>query len=289
MGFLNSRLTRALLIVAVAIALASPAVVYAGGKDSRGGHDSGGAAGAAAESVGGANANVDLNVTDGQGDERVGDVSSNQTGAGPHTGAKGRGAGGEDVVRAGTVAGAHVLTGAKTSTGTTATHTTGTHTTGTHTTGTHTPGIGTTGTGGTSSGGTMTTASNTTETTTAGGPSTTAGETTAAGAVSEIPPIPSGTAAVTAPSAAALPAAAPGQPATTAAPPTPPLGAQQTTPGAPAPQQMAAGTAQVKPRTLPFNGLAPAWAAFITGGRWAGSLLGMLGLLLLVRGFRKFV
>lgn len=250
MRLLNSTLARFFLVVAVATALATPAMVYAGARDGRGGQDAGGAAGGAAESVGGAHAgNVD-GLTDGQGDERIGDVRSNQTGAGPHTGAKGRGAGGEDVLHAVAVTGGGV--------------TTGTHaTTGGHTTVT----------GGTTAGGTATAGFHTTATPAAVGPSTTTGETSTVG-TGEVAATTTETAVVTPPAAAA--------PATT-----PPLGARQIAPAAPALQQVALGTSQAKPRTLPFNGLSPAWAALITDGRWAGSLLSMLGLLLFVRGLRK--
>jgi hypothetical protein len=40
-------------------------------------------------------------------------------------------------------------------------------------------------------------------------------------------------------------------------------------------------------RRLPFTGISPAWAMLLGAGRWAGMLLGALGLLLLVRGMKQ--
>jgi hypothetical protein len=71
-------------------------------------------------------------------------------------------------------------------------------------------------------------------------------------------------------------------------PSVPVLGAGQTAMGPAAPgQRFVLGTPRVRPRTLPFTGLSAAWAMLISNGRWAGILLGALGLMLLVRGLRR--
>lgn len=271
---------------AIIVMLMAPgAIVYAQGND-RAGHDIGADGAQHGSDTGASGPNKERSTTGkDMNSDVVGDSRSNQTGAGPHTGASGLGAGGDDKTTAGHVTTSSTTTGHVTSHVTSSVTTSGEVSTSSTTTGHVTSGV-------TTSGGP------TVAETPSGSVSGAGGVTAAAPAGSEAGAQAPGAAGVVTTTPAGLEAgtatpapgagAAPG--ATAISPPSvPPLGAAQTAaaPPAPAVQHVAVSAQQTKPRTLPYTGLSAAWAMLISGGRWAGMLLSALGLLLLVRGLRR--
>lgn len=240
----RSKLARILMVGAVLMALTMPGtIVFARDGGGHGGHDADGGHHDAANgghgdvdkggggTAGGGN-HVETSSPDaGRNGDTMGDLKSNM-----HTGAKGRGAGGDDKFELGA------------------------------------------GTTGVTTAGAPAHAAAVTESPRSGAVGATPG---AAGIEAAHSPASVGTAG--APGGAVAPGT------TAAAPPSVPvLGSEQTAIGPTTPgQRMVLGAQQTGPRTLPFTGLSAAWAMLISGGRWAGVLLGLLGLTFLVRGLRR--
>ena len=249
----RSKLARILMVAAVLMPLTMPGtIVFAqdggghGGHDADGGHhdaangghgdvDKGGGGGA-----GGGSHKETTSPDAGRNGDTMGDLKSNM-----HTGAKGRGAGGDDKLELGAPTTTGVSTAAAPAHAATVSET---------------PRRGTV----------------------AATPGAAGVEAAPAGAAAGAAGAP-GAAAAGAPGGGVAPGAA-----AVAPPSVPPLGAEQTAVGPTSPgQRMVLGAQQTRPRTLPFTGLSAAWAMLISGGRWAGVLLGILGLTFLIRGLRR--
>ncbi|HEV2439873.1 MAG TPA: hypothetical protein VGX97_07405 [bacterium] len=250
----RSKLARILMVAAVLMALTMPGtIVFAhdggghGGHDADGGHHDaadgshGGADKGGGETAGGGSHRETSSPDAGKNGDTIGDLRSNM-----HTGARGRGAGGDDKLEL----------GAGTTGGTTA--------------------------------GAPAHAAPVAESPRSGAGGATPGaagaEVAHAGVAAGAPGVAGASGGAAGASGGAV---APG--GTAAAPPSVPvLGAEQTAIGPATPgQRMVLGAQQTRPRTLPFTGLSAAWAMLISRGRWAGVLLGLLGLAFLVRGFRR--
>jgi hypothetical protein len=260
MRFGRAKLARVLMVAGVLMALTMPGTIVLahdggghGGHDAaNGGHgdvDKGGGGGGGAE-VGSHKETTSPDA--GKNGDTMGDLKSNM-----HTGAKGRGAGGDDKLELGARS-----TGV--SKGAAAPRTAEVGTVSRAVAPAHPAAV----------------SEASRSSSVAATPGAAGVEAAPAGAAAGAP----GAAAAGAPGGGGAPGAA------AVAPPTvPPLGAEQTAlgPTAPGGQRMVLGAQQTRPRTLPFTGLSAAWAMLISGGRWAGVLLGVLGLTFLIRGLRR--
>ncbi len=260
----RSKLARILMVAAVLMALTMPGTIVLahdggghGGHDADGGHhdaangghgdvDKGGGGGGGA---GGGSHKETTSPDAGKNGDTMGDRMSNM-----HTGAKGRGAGGDDKLELGArSSGVSVTRGAEVPAVT------------------HGP------TEAASTGVAPARAAAVSEASRTGAVGTTPGATGVEGA-----------SAGTAGGVAGAPGGGAPEATAVAPPSVPVLGAEQTAIGPTTPEQrMVLGAQQTRPRTLPFTGLSAAWAMLISGGRWAGVLLGLIGLAFLVRGLRR--